>query len=100
MYIQSKYGERNKLDSIKISHQVIDTDRYLKTVICYTLKNAPAGGLPYNALDYPWSSGPLYFRASGNWASPRWMSGMDDYPDSLTAKWMDGLHQDGLWTIR
>lgn len=72
MYIQSKYGERNKLDSIKISHQVIDTDRYLKTVICYTLKNAPAGGLPYNALDYPWSSGPLMFRKKDGWAAPRW----------------------------
>ena len=73
MYIQNKYGERNKLDSIKINHQKIDTDRYLKTAICYTLKNAPVGGLKFNPLDYPWSSGPLMFRSSNTWATPRWL---------------------------
>lgn len=73
MYIQAKYGERNKLDSIKINHQKIDTDRYLKTAICYTLKNAPVGGLQYNPLDYPWSSGPLMFRNPNTWAIPKWM---------------------------
>lgn len=27
----------------------------------------------FNALDYPWSSGPLYFKRPGYWSSPRWM---------------------------
>ena len=85
-YMAKKYAMRKKLGNSEISHQKIDDDRYLLTAICYTIKNPVAAGLRYNAWDYPWSSGPLYFRASGNWASPRWMSGMDDYPDSLTAK--------------
>lgn len=74
MYFQTKYGERNKLDSIRISHQMIDTDKYLKTAICYTLKNAPVGGLHFNPLDYPWSSGPLMFRTPDTWSTPRWMA--------------------------
>ena len=72
MYIQTRHGERNKLDKVAISHQTVDNDLYLKTVICYVVKNAPAGGLPYMAYDYPWSSGPLYFRLSGSWSSPAW----------------------------
>lgn len=72
-YIARVHHEYNKLDGVPISHQFVDTDSYLKTVLCYTLKNAPAGGIMYNALDYPWSSGPLYFRKAGLWSSPRWM---------------------------
>ena len=72
-YISVKHKERHKLEDVPIRHQVVDNDFYLKTVICYTLKNAPVGGLPYNALDYPWSSGPLYFKRPGFWCSPRWI---------------------------
>lgn len=74
MQLSSKYGERKKLNSIRTSHQHIDTAGYLKTAICYTLKNAPTGGLPYNALDYPWSSGPLMFRNPYGWGAPRWIN--------------------------
>ena len=73
-YISFKHGERNKLDRVPINHQAVDTDSYLKTVICYVIKNAPVGGIPFNAWDYPWSSGPLYFRHQGWWSSPAWLS--------------------------
>ena len=72
-YISRTHHESNKLEGVPIHHQAVDTDFYLKTVICYTVKNAPVGGIMFNALDYPWSSGPLYFRKRGLWSSPRWM---------------------------
>ena len=61
--------------TLRISHQEIDSDSYLKTAVCYVLKNAPSGGLPFNAIDYPWSSGPLMFRRSSYWSSPGWTDG-------------------------
>ena len=81
-FMAKKYSLQKKLSNVEISNQQIDDDRYLLTAICYTIKNPVAAGLRYNALDYPWSSGPLYFRSSDNWASPRWMSGMDDVIES------------------
>ena len=81
-YISREHHERNKLDGVPIRHQVVDTDYYLKIVICYTVKNAPVGGIMFNALDYPWSSGPLYFKRPGYWSSPRWMDGVE--PDSVS----------------
>lgn len=72
-YISNKYGERHKLRNLSIHHQKIDTDFYLKTVICYTIKNPPVGGIAFNAYDYPWSSGALYFRKKGFWTSPEWI---------------------------
>ena len=81
-YIAQKYSLKNKLVNVEISHQAIDDDRYLLTAICYTLRNPVAAGLKYNALDYPWSSGPLYFRTPGTWASPIWMSGADEMLES------------------
>ena len=71
-HLSHKRGERKKLQGIEISHQRIDDDRYLRTAICYTIKNPPVAGLHYNAWDYPWSSGPLYFRNRDTWASPKW----------------------------
>ena len=71
-HIENRHGEQKKLSEVNVSYQPITDDRYLKTVICYTLKNAPVGGLGFNALDYPWSSGPLYFKRSGLWCSPAW----------------------------
>ncbi len=70
--ISHRHEERHKLRTVPINHQVIDTDRYLKTAICYVIKNAPVGGISYNAYDYPWSSAALYFRRPGHWTSPKW----------------------------
>jgi len=74
MFISFKYGTRNKLRRLPLTHQTVDSSNYLKTVICYTLKNAPVAGLPYTASDYPWSSGSLYFRSKDLWTSPVWHS--------------------------
>lgn len=71
-YIAYQHGDKNKLDGVPIHFQEIDTDFYLKTAICYTLRNAPVGGLPYMAWNYPWSSGPLYFCNRNTWCSPSW----------------------------
>lgn len=73
-HIAITHGERNKLADVPIHHQVVDTDFYLKTVICYVIKNAPVGGIPFNGIDYPWSSGPLYFRRPGYWSTPAWQT--------------------------
>ncbi len=72
-YIAKKHGENHKFENVPIRHQFIDTDYYLKIAICYTVKNAPVAGIPHNALDYPWSSSPLYFKRPGLWCSPRWL---------------------------
>ena len=56
-YINTRHGHIRKLLNLPIHHQVIDDDFYLKTAICYVLKNPPVGGLSYSAYDYPWSSG-------------------------------------------
>lgn len=71
-HIAYRHGDRNKLDGVPISWQKITTEDYLKTSICYTVKNAAVGGKPYLTSDYPWSSGPLYFRSKGAWCSPVW----------------------------
>ena len=86
-YIAVKHNDNHKLENVPIRHQAVDNDFYLKTVICYTVKNAPVGGLPYNALDYPWSSGPLYFKPSGRWCSPLW---------TITAEDSDNARQMGV----
>ena len=71
-HIAYRHGDRNKLDGVPISWQKITTEDYLKTCICYTVKNAAVGGKPYLTSDYPWSSGPLYFRSKDTWCSPVW----------------------------
>lgn len=73
MHISNIHKEKNKLADIEISHQPINTARYLKTAICYVLKNAPVGGIRFNAYDYPWSSAALIFRNGNFWTAPRWM---------------------------
>ena len=80
-YISVRHGERHKLESVPINHQPVDNDYYLKIVICYIVKNAPVGGLPYNALDYPWSSGPLYFKRPGLWCSSCWTEQQELFPE-------------------
>lgn len=69
-YISRTYSDRNKMEDVPIRHQEIDTDRYLKTAICYVIKNPPVGGLPFTYYDYPWSSGSLIFRHPGYWTLP------------------------------
>ncbi|MGN1211918.1 MAG: transposase [Candidatus Cryptobacteroides sp.] len=78
MYLSLRNQKRRALKNIGISHQSVNDDRYLKTVICYVLKNPVSAGLPYNPCDYPWSSGSLYFRCPDSWTSPKWMLGLDD----------------------
>ena len=68
-HIWFRHAERKKLWRLPIRHQFIDNDFYLKVAICYVIKNAPVAGLPFNALDYPWSGNPLYFRRMGYWNS-------------------------------
>ena len=82
IFIAKKHGENNKLDGVPIDYQRVDNDYYLKTVICYTVKNAPMAGIPFNALDYPWSSGPLYFKKAGYWSSPSWQGEENNLSDS------------------
>ena len=88
-HISKTHGERHKLDNVPIDYQPVTDDAYLKTVICYTVKNAPVGGLPFTAWDYPWSSGSLYFRRPGLWSSPAWIDA--DY--SFGNKEGLGLHK-------
>lgn len=88
-YISTAHGERHKLDNVPIDYQPVTDDIYLKTVICYTVKNAPVGGIPFTAWDYPWSSGPLYFRRPGLWSSPAWAG----YHESMDSSSELGLHK-------
>jgi len=77
MHIFKRHGERRKLEKVPVNHQYLKDDKYLKTAICYTIKNPPVAGLPFNYYDYPWSSGSLYFRQDGRWTTPSWMSSTD-----------------------
>ncbi|MCQ2134641.1 MAG: hypothetical protein MJY88_06705 [Bacteroidales bacterium] len=70
--ISLRHGDRSKLQAASVGYQVIKDDGYLKTVICYVIKNPTTAGMKYCPTDYPWSSGPLYFRSSGFWCSPPW----------------------------
>lgn len=69
-----KYRTSHKMDGVEVSVQKIDTDTYLKTVICYVIRNPYAAGLDFNPWDYPWSSGSLYFRKDAMWTSPQYQS--------------------------
>ena len=72
IHIAQNHKERKKLKYLPLSHQSVDNDLYLKTVICYVLRNPVIGGLSYLPQDYPWSSGPLYFRQEGCLCSKEW----------------------------
>ena len=73
MSIARRYGLSNELRCLPIHHQTITDDGYLKTAICYVIKNPVVAGLPFLPHDYPWSSGPLYFRGENTWARPGWI---------------------------
>ena len=72
MYISAKRQVKNRLSEIKISHQPVTTDKYLKTAICYVIKNPFSAGLPFKITDYPWGSNNLYFRPETYWTTPDW----------------------------
>lgn len=85
-HIAITHGLRKKLDKVPVHWQEIDTEDYLKTAICYVVKNAPVAGKPYTASDYPWSSGPLYFRRAGTWCSPAWMFASSETTSDYTVR--------------
>ena len=67
---------RFKLDKSDVSYKVIDNDQYLKTAICYVLRNPTVGRLPFPAWFYPYSSCSLVFaRSTSNnaWCRPSWL---------------------------
>ncbi len=72
MAIAHDHGDMKKLSNVPVHYQPITDDVYLKTAICYVLRNPTVGGLSYNTYDYPWSSAALYFRKKGLWTSPAW----------------------------
>jgi len=95
IYLAKRYDIHNLFSKDPIQYQVIDDDIYLKTVICYVIKNATVAGLPFNALDYPWSSGTLYFKCRGYWNSSR-----DEYnivEKRLSIRQMNQLFHSGYY---
>ncbi|MCQ2134065.1 MAG: hypothetical protein MJY88_03775 [Bacteroidales bacterium] len=84
MAIAHDHGDMKKLSDVPVNYQPITDDVYLKTAICYVLRNPTVGGLSYNPYDYPWSSAALYFRKQGLWTSPVW------------TKYSDGLLNPGI----
>lgn len=83
-YISIKYHMTNKLDGVTLSHQKIDSDKYLMTAICYVIKNPPVAGIPYMSWNYPWSSGSLYFNRNNLWTSANWSESCWDNASRLT----------------
>lgn len=75
MHIENRHGLKKRLKNIPVNCQRIDNDLYLKTALCYVIKNPTAAGLRFSPTDYPWSSGALYFRSQGLWTSPVWTYG-------------------------
>lgn len=67
-HISLRHGETKKMDGVPIDFQVVDNEKYLKTVICYVVKNPPVAGIPYMFWNYPWSSGSLYFNKEICWS--------------------------------
>ncbi len=60
---------------IRASLKPLTDDVYLKTAICYVLRNPVIARLPYQPTSYPYSSGFLLFAGTADanpWASPAW----------------------------
>ena len=93
MHIAHRHKQSKKLKNIPVRCQRINDDQYLKTAICYVIKNPTAAGLRFMPTDYPWSSGALYFKRDGFWTSPVWIQRKSD--DTPTA---DGLVFPGDYT--
>ena len=82
-YNSRKHYNRRGASSIPLTAQSIEDEDYLLNAICYDLRNPPVNGLRYTYFDYPWSSGPLYFRSASTWSSPLWKSGMEEWPKEV-----------------
>lgn len=70
--VNERFGTSHSLERVPVNHQVIDNDTYLKTAICYVVKNPPVAGLKYMGWNYPWGSGSLYFNSQPTWTSSIW----------------------------
>lgn len=75
-HIATRRKTRKRLKDTSISYRQITNDFYLKTAICYVLKNPTIAGLAFAPYDYPWSSGALYFRRTEYWTAPIWTKDM------------------------
>ena len=67
---------------IKASLKPLTDDVYLKTAICYVLRNPVIARLPHQPTNYPYSSGFLLFAGKENanpWASPGWKNLLSTY---------------------
>lgn len=79
---------RNSATSAKdiiISLKPLDNDVYLKTAICYVLRNPVIARLPFQAIHYPYSSGFLLFTGKENiqiWSAPGWRLFLTDLPQT------------------
>ena len=80
-HIMHRHNLTRRFDGVNIHHQDVDTQEYLKTVICYTIKNPPVGGMTHMGWSYPWSSGALYFVGGNTWSSSNWTHIIDGCPD-------------------
>lgn len=59
---------------IVVSIKSLEDNAYLKTAICYVLRNPIVARLPYHPASYPYSSGFLLFSGDGSnpWCAPLW----------------------------
>lgn len=80
-YNSRKHSNRRGASSIPLSCQCIEDEEYLLNAICYDIRNPPVNGLRYMFYDYPWSSGPLYFRTASGWAAPLWKAAPEAWPE-------------------
>ena len=74
--LSKRGGDEAIADVSAVSFKSITDSLYLKTVICYVLRNPPVGHLAYSAWFYPYSSCSLLFPSSlqgCEWCAPRWM---------------------------
>ena len=85
MHIAKRHSDHNKLANVHIDYQPIGDDLALKRFICYVLKNPTKARLPYLPCDYPWSSGPLYFRNRQTWAVPAYQPDLRMYDSSSSS---------------
>lgn len=89
-HISVRHGDTKKLHGVPIDFQVVDNERYLKTVICYVVKNPPVAGIPHMSWNYPWSSGSLYFKKGICWSMvPEAMVCTGKSTESISSAGMD-----------
>jgi len=63
IFNKKTYNEQNSLEKLPINVEDVNDEDYLKTLICYVIKN-PTKARISMFYDYPWGSGQLYFRRS------------------------------------